>query len=555
MMQNLSKIPKCPNCGGFHFSQNHQLPDFPQDPLKLVDDLVKMGVYKSSEISLANHILKSQRSQLKTKNYHPIDESKTWQDKKPFSLSLDKSGIFSSMDFSDQLLKDSSLKNQTDNQKSNTYQPAQELIKKAGGLDAISTAIFGENIQDIFGNSIRSSDLSRRRFIEKIVVGALLVSLANCSLPQTQEQDDLTSTQLEKTNLKIGFIPITCATPIIISSPLGFYEKYGLKVELVKMKSWEQIRDSAIAGELDAYHMLSPMPLSMSLGLDSLPFPINLVSIENINGSAITVAMKHQGKVSKPEDFKGFKIAIPFVYSMHNLLLRYYLAAGKINPDKDVQIITIPPVEMMRKLETGEIDAMIVAEPFNQLAVTKKIGFIHILTRDIWPGHPCCSFAASQEWISQHPNTFRAVNKAIIDSSIYARNPFNRREIAQAISAPEYIDAPESILIEILTGRFADGLGKIQNVPDRIDFDPYPWKSFSYWITSQLVRWNLLADNIDHETLADEVFLTILARQISKQLGQTPPTTILRYEQLKYDIFDPSEPKEYVRQQIKKYGF
>ncbi len=555
MIQNLSKIPKCSNCGGFHFSQNHQLPDFPQDPRKLVDDLVKMGVYQPSGISLTNHILESQSSKLKTKNYSPIDQSKNWQDKKHLSLSLDKSGIFSCRDFSGQQLKDSLLKNQTDNHKNHTYQLAQELIKKAGGLDAISTAIFSENIQNNFPNYIRNYDVTRRKFIEKIVVTALLVSLTNCSLPEIRKKDDLISTKLEKTNLKIGFIPITCATPIIMSAPLGFYDKYGLKVELVKMKSWEQIRDSAIAGELDAYHMLSPMPLAMSLGLDSLAFPINLVSIQNINGNAITVGMKHRGKVTKPEDFKGFKIAIPFVYSMHNLLLRYYLAAGKINPDKDVEIMTIPPAEMMRKLETGEIDAMIVAEPFNQLAVTKKIGFIHILSRDIWPGHPCCSFAASQQWISQNPNTFRALNKAIIDSSIYAQNPLHRREIAQAISAPEYINVPEGILIEILTGRFPDGNGTIKNFPDRIDFDPYPWKSFSYWITSQLVRWNLLANNIDHENIADEVFLTSLARQIAKQLGQTPPTIILRYEQLKYDTFDPSEPEEYARQQIKKYGF
>ena len=184
MMQNLSKIPKCPNCGGFHFSQNHQLPDFPQDPRKLVDDLVKMGVYQPSGISLTNHILESQSSKLKTKNYSPIDQSKNWQDKKHLSLSLDKSGIFSCRDFSGQQLKDSLLKNQTDNHKNHTYQLAQELIKKAGGLDAISTAIFSENIQNNFPNYIRNYDVTRRKFIEKIVVTALLVSLTNCSLPE-----------------------------------------------------------------------------------------------------------------------------------------------------------------------------------------------------------------------------------------------------------------------------------------------------------------------------------------------------------------------------------
>jgi nitrate/nitrite transport system substrate-binding protein len=100
---------------------------------------------------------------------------------------------------------------------------------------------------------------------------------------------------LEKTDLQIGFIPITCATPIIMSEPLGFYEKYGLNATVVKMPSWGAVRDSAIAGELDAYHMLAPMPIAMTLGLGSASFGVKLASIENINGQAITVAKRHKG--------------------------------------------------------------------------------------------------------------------------------------------------------------------------------------------------------------------------------------------------------------------
>jgi nitrate/nitrite transport system substrate-binding protein len=433
-----------------------------------------------------------------------------------------------------------------------------EVIQEAGGIEAAFSAAFGDKQGQLFQNTIRRGTLNRRKFLSQVITAAALVMLTNCGeTPEQNIENDLAQPgeKLEKTTVKIGFIPITCATPIIMSKPLGFYEQCGLNVELVKMQSWSQVRDSAIAGELDAYHMLSPMPLAMSLGLGSGRFPIKLASIENINGNAITVAMKHKNKVKKPADFKGFTIAIPFVYSMHNLLLRYYLAAGGLNPDKDVNLKILPPPDMVRQLATGDIDAMIVAEPFNQQAVAEQVGFIHILTQEIWPGHPCCSFTAGQPWIDQHPSTFRALNKAIIDGCNYARNPRNRTEIARAISAPEYLNQPEALVEAVLTGNFDDGLGNVRNVPDRIDFDPYPWKSFSYWITTQFQRWNLMGSNLEHESIADEVFLTGLARHLAKQLGQTPPTVILRYEQLKYDRFDPSQPEAYLQEQIKKYGF
>lgn len=137
----------------------------------------------------------------------------------------------------------------------------------------------------------------------------------------------------EKTKLKIGFIPITCATPLIMAKPLGFYAKYGLDVELVKMPGWTAVRDKALAGELDAFHMLSPMPLSISLGIGSGRVPIKLASIENINGQAITLSKKLLGKINGPKDFKGLRLGVPFDYSMHNLLLRYYLAGGGLNLD------------------------------------------------------------------------------------------------------------------------------------------------------------------------------------------------------------------------------
>lgn len=514
-----SRLPapptKCPRCGGSHALSDHHLPDMPQDPAELTGDFIKMGVYSDATLDLAKQLTRHQ-------------------------------------------LREALFLNTVAGDNAERRQLCIDLMQQAGGLDAAFAAAFGDRASELFDDTIRCQRFGRRQFLTRVLTAAALVSLANCASHEELESDrdlDLEA-QLEKRDLKIGFIPITCATPIIMSSPLGFYEKHGLNVELVKMNSWPQVRESAIAGELDAYHMLSPMPIAMTLGLDSTAFPIKLASIENINGQAIAVSLRHREKVKTAADFKGFTIGVPYPYSMHNLLLRYYLAANKVNPDRDVNIKIIPPPEGVERMRAGEIDAFLLPDNNSQQAVFDNVGFIHTVSRDIWPGHPCCAFAASKRWIDRYPNTFRAVNKAIIDGANYASSNTHRQEVARAIAAPEYLDTSEQMLAEVMTGQFNDGLGNSRNIPDRIDFDPYPWKSFSYWITTQFVRWNLMpGGNVEHENIADEVFLTGLARQLAKQLGQTPPTIILRYEKLNFDTFDPAEPEQYLKQQVEKYGF
>ena len=239
---------------------------------------------------------------------------------------------------------------------------------------------------------------------------------------------------------------------------------------------------------------------------------------------------------------------------MHNLLLRYYLAAGGLDPDKDVQIQVIPPPDAIAKMTAGQLDAFLLPDNVVQRSVFNKIGFIHLLTKDIWAGHPCCAFAASQKWIDTNPNTYRAINKAIIDGAGYANDPKHREEIAKAIAGKNYLNQPEPVLKAVLTGKFEDGQGNTLDVPDRIGFDPYPWKSFAKWISSQFVRWDLMPkDKADYKTIAQDIYQTDLARELAKELGQTPPTETERTEKLKYDSFDPAKPEAYIEGQIKQF--
>ena len=517
----------CVICGGVHMTQDHwqYMETLPTDPVDMIDDLVKMRLYKSDSLGLADTISRTElRKQLFLKTVSRGDPKR------------------------EQLVND--------------------LIKLAGGLDQAFAAAFGPQAGRFFTDAQRISSVTRREFLRNVAIGAALVSLASCgSGSDTAEESEVggepgaVPANLEKTDLKIGFIPITCATPIIMSEPLGFYKKYGLNAEVVKMPSWGAVRDSAIAGELDAYHMLAPMPIAMTLGLGSASFGVKLASIENINGQAITVANRHKGKVSGPGDFKGFVIGVPFPYSMHNLLLRYYLATGGIDPDKDVKIRPVPPPDSIAQMVAGDIDAYLMPDPFNQRAVYEEVGFIHKLTKDIWPSHPCCAFAASDSWIEANPNTFRVLNKSIIEAAGYARDPNNRPEIAKAISERAFLNQPTEVVEAVLTGKFEDGNGNTLDIPDRIDFDPYPWQSFANWISSQLVRWDLQGDGKaktalegKYDEVGKDIFLTDLARELASELGQSPPEEIYKPEKLAFDEFDPANPDQYVQEQIKKYG-
>ena len=219
----------------------------------------------------------------------------------------------------------------------------------------------------------------RRKFL-RAVGSATAMSAISSLLPigQLQAMAQEKQGSIEKKDLKIGFISITCAAPLIMADPLGFYKKEGLNVQLNKTAGWALIRDKMINKEHDASHFLSPMPIAMSMGLGSTTSQMRVATIQNINGQAITLATKHKDK-RDPKQWKGFKLAVPFEYSMHNFLLRYYLAENGINPDTDVQIRVTPPPEMVANLRAGNIDGFLGPDPFNQRAARggnhiKKLG-------------------------------------------------------------------------------------------------------------------------------------------------------------------------------------
>ncbi len=399
-------------------------------------------------------------------------------------------------------------------------------------------------------HAVFGGEAGRREFFRLVGAGTAAAALA-AAFPlapaKALAQDKLGPP--EKKDLKIGFIPITCATPIIMAEPMGFYRKHGLNVQVIKASGWAMIRDLSINKETDATHMLTPMPLAISMGVGSQAVPYVMPAIENINGQAITLATKHKA-VKSAKDMKGFKFAVPFDYSMHNFLLRYLLAEEGVDPDKDVQIRVVPPPEMVANLRAGNLDGYLAPDPFNQRAVFEEIGFIWMLSKDIWPGHPCCAFAATREFAEKTPNTFQAVVRAILEATQFAHEPSNRKEIAKAIAPKNFLNQPVEVVEQVLTGTFPDGLGTVRTVPDRIDFDPFPYHSMAIWIMTQMKRWGYVKGDVDYRKVAEQVYTATGTREAMKAMGLKPPaqnSTKHSFALGKTRVFDPDKPDDYLK--------
>src|SRR5262249_17679625 len=389
-------------------------------------------------------------------------------------------------------------------------------------------------------------DAARRALLKSVGASAALAAFAEVFPLGTATDVFAQGAPLEKKDLKVGFIPITCATPIIMAQPMGFYAKHGLNVDVIKTAGWAVIRDKTLNKEYDAAHMLSPMPLAITLGAGSTPIPYTMPAVENINGQAITLAMKHKDR-RDPKQWKGFKFAGPFDYSMHNYPLRYYVAQHGLDPDTDIQIGAVPPPEMVANLRADNIDGFLGPDPFNQRAVYDGVGFIHVLSKELWDGHPCCAFAASREFIAAMPNTYAALLTAIIDATAFAHAAEHRKAIAEASAHANYLNQPVTVLEQILTGTYADGLGAVKRDPNRIDFDPFPWESFAVWILTQMKRWGQLKGDVDYAAVARQVYLATDTAKLMKDVGLSAPQDTSKTFRVMGKEFDPAKADDYIK--------
>lgn len=423
-------------------------------------------------------------------------------------------------------------------------------LRTEAQLEAAQQTHLTQFVEAALVKALFPQDAQRRRLLQAVGAGTVRAAVASVLPVASLQAMAQERRSPEKTALRVGFLPITCATPLIMAETEGYYRQEGLQVELLKNTAFGLVRDKIITGELDAGLMLATTPLAASMGLGSPPTPLRVAMIENVNGIAVILALRHRHN-RDPRHWKGFRIAIPLEYSVQNLMLRLYLAEAGLDPDRDVQIRVVAPTEFVSNLRAGNIDGFVGADPLNQRAIYEEAGFFHLAFSRLWNGHPCCAFGLSQDFIQQHPDTYAALLRAALRGSAFARGSARRRQIARTISDRKYLNQPEIVVRQALTGRFADGLGNVVDMPDRVEFDPMPWQGMAVWMLTQLRRWGYVKAEVDYAALAQQVFLLTDARRAMAALGETVPADPAQHFSVMGQRFDADDPQAYLAQQRK----
>jgi nitrate/nitrite transport system substrate-binding protein len=364
---------------------------------------------------------------------------------------------------------------------------------------------------------------------------------------------------LEKTKLNLGFIPLTDCAPLVVAKERGCFEAVGLDVELSKETSWANIRDKVSIGILDGAHMLAPMPLATTLGIDSVHKPTVTALSLDLNGNAITVsqalyermreldpaALTHRPYSAKAlaaviaerraEGGKPLNFAIVYPMSTHAYELRYWLGAAGIDPDTDVNLLVVPPPQMVTQLKAGHIDGFCVGEPWSSVAVAEGLGRVLITNYELWNNNPEKVFGVNAEWAEQYPNTHRALLTALLRAARWTDALENRPAVAEMIAQPRYVNAPVEIVAQSMTGTFRHALDEPPvRMPDFNVFfrfgATYPWRSHALWFLTQMIRWGQIDRPIDLAATAAEVYRPDLYREAAEGLDLAVPTVDYKTE-------------------------
>lgn len=382
---------------------------------------------------------------------------------------------------------------------------------------------------------------------------------------------------VETPTAKLGYIALTDAAPVIIAKAKGFFDRFGMTdVAVTKQASWGGVRDNLELGSggggIDGAHILSPMPYFMTLGTitkTKRPVPVQILARLNVNGQAISVEQEYlnvradlmAGKM-KPIIAKrraaGSKItmAMTFPGGTHDLWLRYWLAAAGINPDTDVELITIPPPQMVANMKANTMEAFCVGEPWNDQLVAQKIGYTAVSTGQLWMDHPEKAFAMRADWIAAHPKAARALTAAIIQAQIWCDNPANLAEMTAILSSRDWLKVPATDIQDRLAGNFTFGDGRVvKNAPYRMKFfannASYPYRSHDLWFLTENQRWGKLPAGLNTTRAIASVNREDIWRQaaaLAKVPAGAVPKSSSRGVERFFDgkVFDPAKPAAYL---------
>jgi nitrate/nitrite transport system substrate-binding protein len=420
--------------------------------------------------------------------------------------------------------------------------------------------------------------VSRRELLNrsaKIAGSAALLSAIRMAFPSGAFAQGI-GPEVKKATL--GYIALTDSTPLIIAKEKGLFAKHGMPdVEVVKQASWATTRDNielgSGAGGIDGAHILTPMPYLITSGAvtkNNQPVPMHILARLNLDGQAISVSNAYKAAGAKldssplREPFakaaaagKTPKCAMTFRGGTHDLWIRYWLAAGGIDPDKDIEAIVVPPPQMVANMKVGTMDAFCVGEPWNDQLVHQDIGYSALTTGELWNKHPEKSFAMRADWIEKNPKAADALLMAVLEAQIWADKDENKKEMCEIIGKRAWFNVPVEDIYARSIGDIDYGDGrKVTKSPHLMkfwrDFASYPFQSHELWFLTEDIRWGVLPPTTDTKALVAKVNREDLWKKAAKAIGvpaEQIPTSTSRGKETFFDgkVFDPEDPAAYLK--------
>jgi nitrate/nitrite transport system substrate-binding protein len=418
--------------------------------------------------------------------------------------------------------------------------------------------------------------LSRRQLLKAAGGTAALLSAARLNFPAGAFAQGAGP---EVTKATLGFIALSDAGPLFVAKDKGLFAKYGMPdVEVAKQASWGTTRDNLVLGSegngIDGAHILTPMPYLISAGKvtqNNQPTPMYILARLNLDSQCISVSNEYADlklgvdtapfKVAlekKKAAGKSIKAAMTFPGGTHDLWIRYWLAAGGIDPDKDIETIVVPPPQMVANMKVGTMDCFCVGEPWNLQLINQKIGYTAVNTGEIWAKHPEKSLGMRAAWVDKYPKAAQAILMAVMEAQQWADKAENKKELATIMGKRQWMNCPVEDVYDRSAGKFDYGIpGKVvENSPHIMkywrDHASYPFQSHDLWFLTEDIRWGKYEAGFDTKALIAKVNREDLWKEAAKTMGVAAadiPASTSRGKETFFDgkVFDPENPAAYLK--------
>jgi ABC-type nitrate/sulfonate/bicarbonate transport system substrate-binding protein len=333
---------------------------------------------------------------------------------------------------------------------------------------------------------------------------------------------------LEKTHLRLGFVALSDAAPLVAAKLLEFGHAHGLTLELCRQPSWAAVRDKLLSGDLDAAHALYGLVYGVQLGLGGPRTEMAVLMVLNRNGQAITLsnrladALAEHGTLPKALATLGRKpvFAQTFPTGTHAMWLYYWLASQGVDPLREIESVVIPPPQMVAALADDKLDGLCVGEPWNALAETEGVGRTVAQTGEVWPDHPEKVLACRRDFVDANPNTTRALVQTMLEACRWLDGPGNRDEIARWLARPGYIGIDQKLIAARL-GTAVDAGIPVRFFDDGVVNYPHPFEAA--WFLTQFERWGMIDARTDYAQIAAQINQTQLYRDAAASVNVTVP--------------------------------